>query len=167
VLALLGVLVLAAAPDPGERLPDPAQEARARSLFRELRCVVCQSESIDDSDADLARDLRRLVREQVQAGKSDAEVRDYLVARYGDFILLKPRFEGGFLVLWLLAPAMLLGGGAWLLAQARRRRAAEPPLSPEEEARLAALTAGGQDPAGHAFAPQGSHKDAPNDGGVT
>lgn len=137
--ALAGVLCLAAASDPSERLADPAQEARARALFQEIRCVVCQNESIDDSDADIARDLRRLVREEISAGRSDVEIRDGLVARYGEFVLLKPSFSWTNLVLWT-APflVVILGGGA-LLVSARRRRPEAPALTPEEEARLARL----------------------------
>jgi cytochrome c-type biogenesis protein CcmH len=131
----------AVAVQPDERLADPALEARARSLSAELRCLVCQNQSIDDSDADLARDLRMIVRERLEAGDSDREVIDYLVARYGEFVLLRPRFETHTLVLWLAGPALLLIGGlAAVIGWRRRRGAAEAPsLSPDEEARLAAL----------------------------
>ena len=126
---------------------DPAQEARARALSRELRCMVCQNQSIDDSDAPLARDLRLLVRERIGAGDSDAQVIDFLVARYGAFVLLKPRFEAQTLVLWLLPPLALGVGAVLLLLAARRRRAraasgpmaTAAPLSSEEQARLAEL----------------------------
>lgn len=141
ILACAAALCLAAASDPSERLRDPAKEAHARELFRQIRCVVCQSESIDDSEADLARDLRRTVREQVAAGRSDAEIKQFLTARYGDFILLKPPFSGATLVIWLLPAAPLVGAGALLLRQARRRRPAVEGLSAEEEARLQALVA--------------------------
>lgn len=138
--ALSAVLCLGAASDPAERLPDPAQEARARELFAEIRCVVCQNESIDDSEAELAADLRRLVREQVAAGRSDAEIKRHLVDRYGDFVLLRPPFNAGTLVLWGAPFVLLLGAGAFLALSARRRRDAAAPLTPEEEARLRALS---------------------------
>src|SRR5438094_5590948 len=106
---------------PDEIMPDPAREARARDLSRELRCMVCQNQSIDDSDAPLARDLRLLVRERIAAGDSDGQVVDFLVARYGQFVLLKPRFERQTLLLWLLPPVLLIGGGVALWLQVRRR----------------------------------------------
>lgn len=142
VLAAL-FLVAGAASDPSERLPDPAQEARARALFSQVRCLVCQNESIDDSDAEVAGLLRRTVREQVAAGRTDAEVRAYLVDRYGEFVLLKPTFSAGNAVLWLLPLALLAGAGGLILWRTRRTGAqsVEQPLSPEEEARLATLTA--------------------------
>jgi len=128
---------------PDEMMADPAKEARARALSRELRCMVCQNESIDDSEAPLARDLRLLVRERIAAGDSDAQVINFLVARYGEFVLLKPRFERQTLLLWLLPPLVLIGGGAALWMYARRRAKGAPEasteLSAEEEARLAAL----------------------------
>ena len=101
---------------PDEVMSDPAQEARARDLSRELRCMVCQNQSIDDSDAPLARDLRLLVRERIASGDSDAQVIDFLVARYGEFVLLKPRFNSHTLLLWLLPPLALAGGGLALWA---------------------------------------------------
>ena len=139
-VALAAVLCLGAvaASDPAERLPDPAQEVRARSLFRDIRCLVCQNESIDDSEAELAADLRRIVRDQIAAGRSDAQVRTFLTDRYGEFVLLKPKFSPGNAVLWL-GPfaAILLGGAAALIL--RRKDGGVTPLSPEEESRLAAL----------------------------
>ena len=102
-------------------MADPAKEARARDLSRELRCMVCQNQSIDDSDAPLARDLRLLVRERIAAGDSDGQVIDFLVARYGEFVLLKPRFNPHTLLLWLLPPLALLGGGLALWRYSRRR----------------------------------------------
>src|SRR5580698_8004848 len=96
---------------PDEIMADPVKEARARDLSRELRCMVCQNQSIDDSDAPLARDLRLLVRERIAAGDSNSQVLDFLVARYGEFVLLKPRFERQTMLLWLLAPMLLTGGG--------------------------------------------------------
>ena len=126
---------------PAEMLPDPAAEARAQEIGRELRCMVCQNQSIEDSEADLARDLRRLVRERVAAGESSDSVRDYVHARYGDFVLLRPPFNLVTAPLWAL-PVIVLGLGALTLLRMRRRTAARPgpaPLSEEERARLAAL----------------------------
>jgi cytochrome c-type biogenesis protein CcmH len=130
---------------PDEVMADPAKESRARELSRELRCMVCQNQSIDDSEAPLARDLRLLVRERIAAGDSNTQVIDFLVARYGEFVLLKPRFESHTLLLWLLPPFALLGGGLALWAHSRRRSrsvdAGLPRLSGEEEARLRRLVA--------------------------
>src|ERR1700746_3230025 len=106
---------------PDEVMSDPAKEARARDLSRELRCMVCQNQSIDDSEAPLARDLRLLVRERIAAGDSDAKVMDFLVARYGEFVLLKPRFERQTWLLWLVTPCVLICGGVFLCASAPRR----------------------------------------------
>ncbi|MGZ8362673.1 MAG: cytochrome c-type biogenesis protein [Caulobacteraceae bacterium] len=138
-LALACLLLTSAAADPAEQLQDPAKEARARHLFREFRCVVCQNESIDDSEADLAADVRRIVREQVAAGRSDAEVRAFLTARYGEFILLKPSLSQGNLALWLIPPGLFALAGLALFLQARKHKGSEAPLSEEEEARLAAI----------------------------
>ncbi|MDO9439601.1 MAG: cytochrome c-type biogenesis protein CcmH [Beijerinckiaceae bacterium] len=134
---------LAPAVEPDEILKDGALEARARDLSTERRCLVCQTQSIDDSNAPLARDLRIIVRERLQAGDSDAQVRDYLVQRYGDFILLKPPFKPGTLLLWLSPAAVLLLGGVALVVIARRRRAPETvaALSDAEQKRLDALLA--------------------------
>ncbi len=141
--ALAAVFCLAAAADPGDRLADPGQEARARALFEQIRCVVCQNESIDDSEADLARDLRQTVRGQIAAGRDDAEVRRFLVQRYGEFILLRPRFSAANAVAWLAPFAIVLAGGAVLWLRARRPSPpADEPLTPEEEARLARLRDG-------------------------
>jgi cytochrome c-type biogenesis protein CcmH len=133
---------------PDEIMSDSIKEARARDLSRELRCMVCQNQSIDDSEAPLARDLRLLVRERIAAGDSDAQVIDFLVARYGEFVLLKPRFEAHTLLLWLLPPLALAGGGLALWMHGRRRSrtvAAQDPslfrLTAEEEARLERLIA--------------------------
>lgn len=134
-MALIAVLAGAAsAADPDEALSDPALEARARAIGRELRCVVCQSQSIADSDAPLARDLRLLVRERLVAGDTDAEARDYVVNRYGEYVLLKPRFGPATAALWL-APAVGLGlaAVAWVASVGRRRSAAAPALSDEEQ----------------------------------
>ena len=152
---LLGILVLmmaasaACAVQPDEIMSDPVKEARARDLSRELRCMVCQNQSIDDSEAPLAKDLRILVRERIAAGDSNAQVIDFIVARYGEFVLLKPRLNSHTWILWLLPPLVLAGGGIALWMQARRRRKSvageEDPallkLSAEEEARLERLIA--------------------------
>jgi cytochrome c-type biogenesis protein CcmH len=111
LIVLLGLSGAAMAVEPDEILSDPALEARARALSAELRCMVCQNQSIDDSDAPLARDLRILLRERLSAGASDAEVIDFLVDRYGEFILLKPRFNMNTALLWLVPPAVLVIGG--------------------------------------------------------
>jgi len=148
-LLLAALLALAAAPalavQPDEMLPDRGLETRARGLSRELRCMVCQNQSIDDSDAPLARDLRILVRERLKAGDSDGEVLEFLTARYGDFVLLKPRFAWHTAVLWIAPPALLGAGAITLVFVARRRRGAIAGaegvrLSAAEEARLAELT---------------------------
>jgi cytochrome c-type biogenesis protein CcmH len=131
---------------PDEIMADPAKEARARDLSRELRCMVCQNQSIDDSEAPLARDLRLLVRERIAAGDSNSQVIDFLVARYGEFVLLKPPFNPHTLVLWLLPPLALAGGGVALWIYSRRRSRAPVDdalfkLTAEEEARLERLIA--------------------------
>ncbi len=127
---------------PDEILADPGLEARARALSQGLRCLVCRNENIDDSDADLAHDLRVLLRERLTAGDSDAAAMAFIVDRYGEFVLLKPTLSGANLLLWLAGPLMLVGGGAIAITMLRRRSAApEPgPLSPEDQARLADLT---------------------------
>jgi len=129
---------------PDEIMADPAMEMRARDLSRELRCMVCQNQSIDDSEAPLARDLRLLVRERIAAGDSDAQVIDFLVARYGEFVLLKPRFKPHTLLLWLLPPLALAGGGYAVWTYGRRRSNGGSDTTPvvlteDEKARLAAL----------------------------
>jgi cytochrome c-type biogenesis protein CcmH len=123
---------------PDEMLPDPGLEARARNLSRELRCMVCQNQSIDDSDAPLARDLRILVRDRLKAGDDDKQVLDFLTARYGDFVLLKPRFSWRTAALWGTPAALLLLGGLGLVAFLRRRAAptAAPGLTPAEQRRV-------------------------------
>jgi len=150
ILAVALVLVAsprALAVQPDEVLSDPALEARARALSKELRCMVCQNQSIDDSDAPLARDLRVLVRERLQAGDGDREVVDFLVARYGEFVLLKPRFSLRTALLWLGPAAFIAIGVLVLLVLVRRRppsglAAAEPAaLTPAEQARLSEILA--------------------------
>jgi cytochrome c-type biogenesis protein CcmH len=143
-LALALAATGAGAIQPDEVLGDPALETRARAITKELRCVVCRSESIDESNAAIARDLRLLVRERIVAGDSDAEVREFVVDRYGEFVLFRPPFNRGNAALWLSGPLFLLiGGGAALIFVRRRARAqAAPPapLSTEEETRLQELT---------------------------
>ena len=155
LIVILAMLLLAAfaapaayAVQPDEIMTDPAKEARARELSRELRCMVCQNQSIDDSDAPLARDLRLLVRERIAGGDSDSQVINFLVARYGEFVLLKPRLSPHTLLLWLLPPLALIGGGLALWFYSRRRAnagsAADPSLlqlTEDEEARLQRLLA--------------------------
>ncbi len=149
ILALAATVAigsLAHAVQPDEIMEDPVKESRARELSKELRCMVCQNQSIDDSDAPLARDLRLLVRERIAAGDSDSQVIEFLVARYGEFVLLKPRFNPHTMLLWLLPPLALMGGGIalWVYSDRRRRavvseRESLMKLSPDEEARLEKL----------------------------
>jgi len=138
LVVIAAALCMAAASDPTERLPDPAQEARAREIFQEVRCLVCQNESINDSDAELARDLRRVVREQVAAGRNDAQVKAFLTDRYGEYVLLKPAFSLGNAALWLGPFLAVLAGLAFLALRVRRRDLSEG-LTVDEEARLARL----------------------------
>lgn len=142
VLALALLASPAFAVQPGEMLTDPGLEARAREISRNLRCPVCQGEDIDDSNAPISRDLRLAVRERLVAGDSDAQVVDYIVARYGEFVLFQPRAEGANLILWLAGPAMLLAGAAIAFAMTRRRAVAAEAeaLSEADKARLAELT---------------------------
>ncbi|MGX5804574.1 cytochrome c-type biogenesis protein [Bradyrhizobium sp. Arg314] len=139
-LVLLLVLVFAGAAQavkPDEVLQDPALEARARVLSEGLRCMVCQNQSIDESDADLARDLRILVRQRLAAGDTDQQVMDYIVSRYGEFVLLKPRFSLRNALLWGTPVLLLLAGGLFIIISARSRRpASESTLSAEEQAVL-------------------------------
>ena len=121
---------------PDEVLDDPVLEARARKITKDLRCVVCRNENVDSSDADVARDIRLMVRERLVAGDSDEEAIQYMVDRFGEFILLNPRASGSNLVLWLAAPFLLLAGLGIAIMALRQRRAANAPLTAEEELRL-------------------------------
>ena len=144
VLAAAAAVVLGmagAANDPADRLPNPAQEARARHLFQQLRCVVCQNESVDDSQAEIAGDVRRIVRAQISQGRTDVQVRDYLVQRYGEFILLTPTLNPGNLALWLTPFAIVLLGGSYIWIKSRRPAVEDLALSEEEQQALAAMDA--------------------------
>ena len=142
VVFLLLATVAARAVEPDEMLVDPQLEARARALSSELRCLVCQNQSIDESDAPLAKDLRLLIRERLKAGASDSQVRDFMVARYGDFVLLRPRFAPETLLLWVTPFALLLAGLIFAIRAGRRDAGAgnaEAPLTEEERARMEEL----------------------------
>jgi cytochrome c-type biogenesis protein CcmH len=148
VLAALaaGLLCTAgAADDPADRLANPAQEARARHLFQELRCVVCQNESVDDSQAEIAGDIRKIVRGQIAAGRSDRQVIDYLVQRYGEFVLLKPTLSPGNLALWLTPFLAVLAGGGYLWIKSRQPAVEDEGLSEEEKKALEEMGAADQD----------------------
>lgn len=145
---IAAMMVLAAVPpalavQPDEVLADPVLEERARDISAGLRCVVCRNESIDQSNAEIARDLRLMVRERLVAGDSDEDVVAYVVARYGEYVLMRPTMTGGNILLWVAPLVLMLAGGALSLVYIRRRAAAPAPaeaaLSPEEEARLADL----------------------------
>ena len=137
LLLALCLVTPVAALSPDEILPDPVLEQRARDISAGLRCLVCQNQSIDDSDADLARDLRVLVRERLVAGDTDEQVRQYLVDRYGEYVLLNPRVNSHTILLWVAAPVLLLVGlGTLVVVGRRRRRMVEAGLSPEEQAAL-------------------------------
>ncbi len=148
ILFLVALMVAgpAWAVEPGEMLADPALEARARTISKEVRCLVCRNESIDESNAQLARDLRLLVRERLVAGDSDAEVLDYLVERYGEFVLLRPKFSAANALLWFAGPFALLLGLMAIIGYHRTRRpyaaANEAPLSDEERKRLDDILSG-------------------------
>jgi len=137
--ALAGVICIAAAADPAERLADPAQEARARAIFQDVRCLVCQNESIDDSEAELAHDLRQVVREQVRLGRSDEQIKRFLTDRYGEFVLMTPAFSWVNLALWG-GPFLVVVLGAGLLVGRLRNRTADTELSPEEAERVRRLS---------------------------
>lgn len=139
LLVIVGALgCIAAAPEPGEALSNPSQEARARALFHEIRCMVCQNESIEESQAGLAGDLRTLVRDQIREGRSDAQVRAFLLQRYGEFVLLKPLMSWTNAALWF-TPVMVLLLGGGLLALRLRHGPGVMPLTAEEEDRLAQI----------------------------
>jgi len=142
LIFLLASLTPALAVNPNEVLADPVLEARARAISSELRCMVCQNQSIDDSNAELAKDLRVLVRERLTAGDTDDQVRAYLVSRYGEFVLLKPPLGFNTLLLWGMPVALLLIGGAVIFRQMRRNRPAPAaPLSDEEQKALDTIMA--------------------------
>ena len=136
ILLALCLVAPVVALSPDEILPDPVLEQRARDISAGLRCLVCQNQSIDDSDADLAKDLRVLVRERLVAGDSDEAVRQYVVERYGEYVLLNPRLGGHTLLLWVAAPVLLLAGLATLFVIGRRRRVVDAGLSADEQAVL-------------------------------
>ena len=127
LLILAAVLCMGASADPAERLPDADQEARARKIFPEVRCLVCQNQSIDDSEAPLAADLRKIIREQIVAGRTNAQIRTYLVDRYGEFVLFKPPMSPANAALWLTPIVLVLGGiGVWgVLVQRREQQAGQ------------------------------------------
>ena len=147
--ALAATSLAAHAVTPGEMLPDPAMEARARAITGELRCLVCQNQSIDDSDASLAKDLRVLVREKLKEGLTDAQVKEFVHSRYGDFVLLRPPMRLGTLLLWTAPLLALLAGAlaAWTAARRRRALFAAAPvaLTQEERAQLKRLGVDAQD----------------------
>jgi len=141
LVALIALLIapLAFAVQPDEVMKDPAQEARARELSAQLRCLVCQNESIDESEASLAKDIRLLIRERIAQGESNDQVKDFLVSRYGDFILLKPPLKPETIVLWFGPPAMLVIGAFFVLRASRRAPTSAAALTADEEAKLAEL----------------------------
>jgi len=139
LMLFLALLSPTFAVTPDEVLSDPVLEQRARSISAGLRCLVCQNQSIDDSDADLAKDLRIVVRERLLAGDADSEVIEFVVARYGEFVLLKPTFAGHNLVLWLTAPILFVIGALGLMSVLRKRQANPVALTAKEEAALADL----------------------------
>ena len=142
-LILAAALCMGAAADPSERLADPVLEARAKALFPEIRCMVCQNESIDDSQAELAVDLRKIVREEVAAGRTDTQVRSYLVQRYGEYVMLKPAFSLTNAALWVTPFAIVFLGliGFFGLKRSSLDQAQETALTSEEEALLVKLQA--------------------------
>lgn len=146
--AALAAVVLGTAgmaSDPADRLPNPAQEARARHLFAELRCVVCQNESVDDSQAEIAGDIRRIVRSRIAAGESDQQVMAFMVQRYGEFILLKPTLTAGNLALWLTPFVAVLLGGGYLWIKSRQPAVEAQGLTEDEQKALEEMDAADQD----------------------
>ena len=143
---LLGTLLVAGAAfavEPKEMLKDPALEVRAREVSKVIRCVQCQNETIDESHAEIARDMRILVRDRITAGDTNQQILDYMVSRYGDYVLLKPRFMGSTLILWFGPLIVLVIGGFVVASRLQLRGQAVEPLSPEEEQTLASLTESG------------------------
>ena len=145
VAAAFLCMAYASADDPADRLPNPAQEARARRLFQQLRCVQCQNESIDDSQAPIAQDLRRIVRGQIVQGRSDVQIRDFMVRRYGEFILLTPTLSAGNLALWATPFVLILMGAAYLWIKSRQPAVEVSALTEEEQRALEAMDAEDQD----------------------
>lgn len=145
ILAALCVAwaTVAFAVEPSERLADPGLEARARDVSKALRCVVCQNESIDDSNAELAKDMRLLVRERIRSGDSNQAVLDYMVERYGDFVLLRPRWQPTTIALWVAPAVLLVLGVVTVRRTVRRKAAAEPAALTEDEKRALARLGGG------------------------
>ena len=143
LLAALGASAAAWAVEPKEMLKDPALEARAREVSQQLRCVQCQNETIDESHAEIARDMRVLVRERITAGDSNQQIVDYMRSRYGDYVLLKPRFMSSTLALWIGPFLILVIGGFIVASRLKQRGQAVAPLSPDERAALAALNDSG------------------------
>jgi cytochrome c-type biogenesis protein CcmH len=139
LVAIAVTLLGAAAADPADRLADPAQEARARSLFRDVRCLVCQSESIDESDAPLAHDLRQVIRQQVADGRTDGQIEGFLVSRYGQFVLLTPKASLGNAVLWI-GPLLVVAAGAAVMLARGRGAPAPTSLTAEEETEIEKLS---------------------------
>ena len=140
LLALLWSAPALAISDPAEMLPNPAQEARAQNVGRQLRCLVCQNESIEDSNADLARDLRRIVRTRIAAGDADGQAIEWVVSRYGDFVRLRPPVNAATALLWASPILAVLGGLGFALLSRRRVPAVPDPLTEAERSRLADLT---------------------------
>ena len=155
-LALLALVVAAPAfaVQPDEMMKDPTQEARARELSAQLRCLVCQNESIDESDASLAKDIRLLIRERIGKGESNGEIKDFLVSRYGDFILLKPPFTLSTALLWFSAPLTFLLGGLGIWFASRRKWEPVAALSEKEELLLKMLEEAGAPVTAAAAAPR-------------
>jgi cytochrome c-type biogenesis protein CcmH len=143
---LVSIISAAMAVEPDEMLADPAQEVRAQELSKTLRCMVCQNQSIEDSAAPLARDLRLIVREHIKLGESDDQIRNYLVSRYGEFVLLNPRINAHTILLWAVPGGILLFGGLWIALVFLRGNAPQPnPLSRDERRKLAELTSNSDD----------------------
>lgn len=145
---ILALVLLCAVPayavEPSEMLKDPALEARAREVSKSLRCVICQNETIDESHAEIAHDMRLLVRERVTAGDTNQQILNYMLSRYGDYVLLQPRFTSATLILWLGPLLILMLGGLAVASRLKRGGGEVEPLTPEEEAALASLNDSGE-----------------------